>query len=169
MIEYRSKRLNPADDFSRRFDYVSKKIAGNSLKKHLNNMNIFENARLHFKIKFPYTNEYALLFIDNTNEFRSGQKNNQQVENEMSADDKKLAEFNNKIDERSENNFKNIKILQKNIVSTRISNVFTVMCMSSTNNNGVSDLKRVQNDEKVELISHSQLHKITNDSQNVRP
>ena len=76
MIEYRSKRLNSADDFSRRSDYVSKKITDNSLKKHLNNVNIFENARLHFKIKFSYTNKYALLFIDNTNEFQPGQKNN---------------------------------------------------------------------------------------------
>ena len=50
-------------------------------------MNIFENARLHFKPKFFYTNEYlllfidntneyVLLFIDNTNEFRPDQKNN---------------------------------------------------------------------------------------------
>ena len=75
MIEYRSKKLNFADDFSRQSDYVSKKTADNSLKKHLNNVNIFENAKLHFKIKFSYTNEYALLFIDNTNEFQSGQKN----------------------------------------------------------------------------------------------
>ena len=61
----------------------------------------------------------------------------------MFANDKKPAEFNNKIDEKSENNFTNIKILQKNIASARILNVFIVMCMSLTNNNGVSDLKRI--------------------------
>ena len=76
MIEYKSKKLNSANDFSRRFDYISKKITDNSLKKHLNNVNILENAKLHFKIKFFYTNEYALLIIDNTNEFQSDQKNN---------------------------------------------------------------------------------------------
>ena len=76
MIEYKSKKLNSANDFSRRFDYISKKITDNSLKKHLNNVNILKNAKLHFKIKFFYTNEYALLFIDNTNEFQSDQKNN---------------------------------------------------------------------------------------------
>ena len=73
----------------------------------------------------------------------------------MFANSKNPAEFNNKIDEKSKNNFTNIKILQKNIVSTRISNAFTVICMSLTNNNGVSDLKKVQNDEKIKLISHS--------------
>ena len=73
----------------------------------------------------------------------------------MFADGKKPAEFNNKIDEKSKNNFTSIKILQKSIASTRISNVFAVICISSTNNNGVSDLKRVQNDEEIELISHS--------------
>ena len=75
MIEYKSKRLNSANDFSRQSDYVLKKIADSSLKKHLNNVNIFKNTKLYFKIKFPYTNEYALLFIDNTNEFQSDQKN----------------------------------------------------------------------------------------------
>ena len=154
MIEYRSKKLNFANDFSRWFDYVLKKITNSSLKKHLNNVNIFENTRLHFKIKFSYINKYALLFIDNTNEFRPDQKNNQQIENKMSANDKKPAELNNKIDEKSKNNFTNIKILQKSIISTRISNVFAVICMFSTSNNGVSDLKRVQNDEKIKLISH---------------
>ena len=59
--------------------------------------------------------------------------------------------------------------MQKRIVSACISNAFTVICMSLTNNNGVSDLKKVQNDEKIELISHLQLHKITNDSQNKWP
>ena len=73
----------------------------------------------------------------------------------MFADGKKSAEFNNKTNKKSENNFTNIKILQKSIVSTRISNVFAVICMSLTNNNDVLDLKKVQNDEKVELISHS--------------
>ena len=87
----------------------------------------------------------------------------------MFANKKKFTEFNNKIDEKSKNNFTNIKILQKSIVSARISNVFAVICMFSTNNNDVSDLKRVQNNEKIELISHSQLHKITNNWQNVRP
>ena len=76
MIEYKSKKLNFANDFSRWFDYVLKEIADSSLKKHLNNVNIFENTKLHFKIKFPYTNKYALLFIDNTNEFQPDQKNN---------------------------------------------------------------------------------------------
>ena len=82
----------------------------------------------------------------------------------MFANDKKSAKFYNKTDEKSKNNFTNIKILQKNIVSTRISNVFAVICISLTNNNDVSNLKRVQNDEKIEIISHSQLHKITDDS-----
>ena len=80
---------------------------------------------------------------------------------------KKPAKFNNKIDEKSKNNFTNIKILQKNILSTRTSNVFTVICMPLTSNNGVSDLKRVQNDE-IKLTSHSQLHKTTKDSQNMQ-
>ena len=71
MIENKSKKLNSANDFSRRFDYVFKKITTNSLKKHLNNVNIFKNTKLHFKIKFFYTNEYALLVIDSTNEFQS--------------------------------------------------------------------------------------------------
>ena len=167
MIKYKSKKLNPADDFSHQYDYITKKSADNSLKKHLNNVNIFKNTRLHFKIKFFYTNEYALLFIDNTNEFRPDQKNSQQIEDEMSANGKKPAELNNKIDEKSKNNFTNIKILQKSNVSTRISNVFAVICISSTNNNDVSDLKRIQNDEKIKFISYSQLHKITNNSQNV--
>ena len=155
MIKYKSKKLNSANDFSRQFDYVLKKIANNSLKKHLNNVNIFENAKLHFKIKFLYTNKYALLFIDNTNKFRPDQKNNRQVEDEMFANNKKFAKLNNKTDEKPKNNFTNIKILQKNIASARISNVFTAICMSLTNNNGVSDLKKTQNDEEVELISHS--------------
>ena len=155
MIEYKSKKLNSANGFSRQSDYVLKEIANSSLKKHLNSVNIFENARLHFKIKSFYTNEYALLFIDNTNEFRPDQKNSQQIEDEMSANGKKPAELNNKIDEKSKNNFTNIKILQKNIASTRISNVFIIIYMSSTSNNGVSDLKKVQNDEEIKLISHS--------------
>ena len=87
----------------------------------------------------------------------------------MSANDKKSAKFNNKIDEKSKNNFTNIKILQKNIASTRILNIFTVICIFSTNNNDVSDLKKVQNDKKVKLISYSQLYEITNDSQNMQP
>ena len=61
----------------------------------------------------------------------------------MSANDKKLAKLSDKIDEKSKNNFTNIKILQKSIVSTRISNIFAVICMSLTNNNGVSDLKKI--------------------------
>ena len=60
----------------------------------------------------------------------------------MFANDKKSAKINNKIDEKSKNNFTNNKILQKNIVSARISNVFAVICVSLTNNNDVLDLKK---------------------------
>ena len=69
------------------------------------------------RLKIFYTNEYAFLVIDNTHEFRSDQKNNWQVEDEIFANDKKPAEINNKIVEKPKNSFTNNKTLQKSIVS----------------------------------------------------